>query len=77
MKLRKLFIGMLLVALIGSPQVKVMASGSQLADNVSGSAQITPFGEVTEWCYRKVDGKLQKRLWSRTYGVWRTNWMWV
>jgi hypothetical protein len=33
--------------------------------------------EQTEWRYRVVDGKLQKRLWSITYGIWLTDWEWV
>ncbi len=33
--------------------------------------------EETEWHYRVVDGKLQKRLWSITYAKWLTEWEWV
>ena len=33
--------------------------------------------EETVWKYRNVDGKLQKRLWSLTYGKWITEWEWV
>lgn len=33
--------------------------------------------EETEWKYRVVDGKLQKRLWSITYAKWLTDWEWV
>ncbi|WP_143436007.1 hypothetical protein [Intestinibacillus massiliensis] len=31
--------------------------------------------EETEWKYRIVNGVYQKRLWSITYGVWRTDWI--
>lgn len=31
----------------------------------------------TEWRYRVVDDKLQKRLWSLTWGKWLTDWEWV
>ena len=27
------------------------------------------------WYTRVYNGKLQKRLWSRTYGVWLTDWI--
>lgn len=27
------------------------------------------------WYTRTYNGKLQKRLWSRTYGVWLTDWI--
>lgn len=33
--------------------------------------------EETEWKYRVVDGKLQKRLWSITQNKWLTDWEWV
>lgn len=33
--------------------------------------------EQKEWLYRVVDGKLQKRLWSITWGKWLTEWEWV
>ncbi|WP_156778670.1 hypothetical protein [Clostridium formicaceticum] len=33
--------------------------------------------EETEWRYRVVDGRLQKRLWSITYNKWLTDWEWV
>ncbi len=31
--------------------------------------------EETKWYYRTVNGVLQKRLWSVTYGRWLTDWM--
>ncbi|HBF65421.1 MAG TPA: hypothetical protein DDW34_06350 [Clostridium sp.] len=38
---------------------------------------IRPMAEQTEWMYRAVDGRLQRRLWSLTYGKWLTEWEWV
>lgn len=35
------------------------------------------YAEQTEWRYRVVDGKPQKRLWSITYGIWLTDWEWL
>lgn len=32
---------------------------------------------VTEWIYRIVDGKEQRRLWSHSYQKWLTDWLWV
>lgn len=32
--------------------------------------------EETEWIYRITDdGLLQRRLWSITYGYWKTDWI--
>lgn len=33
--------------------------------------------EQTVWKYRVVDDKVQKRLWSKTYNKWLTDWEWV
>ena len=33
--------------------------------------------EKTEWRFRVIDGRGQKRLWSLTYGKWLTDWEWV
>lgn len=33
--------------------------------------------EKTEWRYRIVDDRLQKRLWSISEGKWLTDWEWV
>lgn len=33
--------------------------------------------EQVEWKYRYYNGKLQRRLWSYTYGYWKTSWMYV
>lgn len=30
--------------------------------------------EETEWYYRRYDGRIQKRLWSITRGIWLTEW---
>lgn len=39
--------------------------------------EMETYAEQVEWYYRKVDGREQKRLWSRTYGRWITDWIWV
>lgn len=37
---------------------------------------IAPYSEETVWTYRTTeDGKLQKRLWSITHGIWLTDWI--
>ena len=39
--------------------------------------EIKPHAEEVKWYYRDVNGRKQKRLWSRTYGHWITDWIWV
>lgn len=36
---------------------------------------IDPRVDTTTWYTRVYNGKLQKRLWSNTYGVWLTDWI--
>ena len=35
---------------------------------------IVPMAEETMWYYRIYEGRLQKRLWSLTRGIWLTEW---
>ena len=39
------------------------------------NSTVEPRIEELEWVYRVIDGMLEKRLWSNTYGVWRTDWI--
>ena len=42
----------------------------------SDNTIITPQAEEPEWIYRKkADGTYEKRLWSITYGYWKTDWI--
>lgn len=41
----------------------------------TNSSQISPRVEVTKWYYRVKNGVRQKRLWSVTYGYWKTDWI--
>jgi len=55
---------------------------ASVAENIATSnnsqyVSIVPCAEETTWFYRYVDGKLQKRLWSNTYGKWLTDWEWA
>lgn len=45
-------------------------------DTVLESSTISPRKDETEWAFRinPDTGVLEKRLWSITYGVWRTEW---
>lgn len=39
------------------------------------SSEIQPLAEETEWIVRNYNGRIQKRLWSITYGKWLTDWI--
>ena len=54
--------------------IKTMAEIT--AHNTSQNIAIVALGEQSEWHYRLVDGKAQKRLWSISYAKWLTEWEW-
>ena len=47
------------------------------AEPTSSESQATvePRTDEVVWYTRTYNGKLQKRLWSITYGVWLTDWI--
>ena len=51
------------------------APNSIIAYAATGDETASPMSEVTEWYVRIHNGKLQKRLWSVTYGEWLTDWI--
>lgn len=46
-------------------------------ESTSKGSIISPQAEEVAWYFRYVGGGKQKRLWSRTYGHWITDWIWV
>lgn len=44
---------------------------------ISCSVEIQPRLDVQEWKYIYDNGKVYKRLWSQTRGIWLTNWILV
>lgn len=44
-------------------------------DTLAKPGTVAPMAEEVEWCFRKYEGKWQKRLWSITYGRWLTDWI--
>jgi hypothetical protein len=41
------------------------------------SADNSVLAEETQWYYRVIDGRVQRRLWSISYNKWITDWEWV
>ena len=59
--------------------INVMPNASAVAivesaTQESGGA-VSPRTEETTWYVRVYNGKLQRRLWSNTRGIWLTDWM--
>lgn len=57
----------------------MLMSLSVMANDVKGlnveQYELAIRAEQVEWKYRFHEGNLQKRLWSYTYGCWKTPWM--
>ena len=57
----------------------VASAAPAVALNTNGpdgdSSTVSPQAEQTEWVYRIYVGRLQKRLWSYTQGIWLTDWI--
>lgn len=55
------------------------ATGTPEEEEITAAAVIPgdhPNAEETEWYYRITDtGLFQRRLWSLTYGYWKTDWI--
>lgn len=72
MKLKKLLAGMVLAMSLAT--VCIPAMPAQAATPGVGS-EVTPNAEERQWFFRMHNGKLQRRLWSITYGKWLTDWI--
>lgn len=62
-----------LLVLSGIPNY-VHANLNAMSNNTN---EIVTYAEEVKFYYRMVNGREQKRLWSRTYGYWLTAWIWV
>ena len=77
MKFRKLLCTIFVLAAL---MLSFVASAAPVAAPVANDADpdtstVSPRAEETEWYFRIYDGKVQKRLWSYTRGIWLTDWI--
>ncbi len=65
----------IIIALINvMPNASAVAIVESAVTQESGGA-VSPRTEETTWYVRVYNGKLQRRLWSNTRGIWLTDWM--
>ena len=62
------------ILILSNLSINVHASTSIISHS---EKEIKTYSEEVSWYYRKINGKGQKRLWSRTYGYWLTDWIWI
>ena len=72
--MKKKLITTLIVFLLSSCLFPVN-SVAQAALPTSIEDPVVPAAEQTVWYTRVYNGKLQKRLWSITWGEWLTDWI--
>lgn len=73
--MKKIICAILLIAMFLSLSVTALADFSTPSEYTETIEENTR-AEETEWVYRITDdGLLQMRLWSITYGYWKTDWI--
>lgn len=82
MKLKKVFAYLIVGVILSSGSFILSDDSIAYASSantiyVEKTVSISPRAEKTEWKYRMVNGKGQKRLWSITYSKWFTEWEWM
>lgn len=68
----KTYVGMLLlaVAVFASPAVTLVCAAAESTD-------IEVCADIKEWLYKIEDGKMYKRLYNRSTGLWETDWIYL
>lgn len=70
--MKKMFASVLAVMMLACALALPAAAEAPVSD---APAAASPRAEELEWVFRYYNGKYQCRLWSHTYGVWRTDWI--
>ena len=73
-RLLSCMLAFLVAFLVTMPVLAVDPPATELAQAIAGEVHIAG-GEQTQIYFRTVDGVLQFRVWSITYGYWKTDWM--
>lgn len=69
-------IAIIIIALFTFPLAVTATETKVAVDNtVTGGEYETTHMEVTQWYSRVNNGVLEVRLWSVTYGYWKTDWI--
>lgn len=68
----KAFAGITLcaIAILASPCAAITSYASEAGETVS-------YAHIKEWRFKIEDGKLYKRLYNRSTGLWETDWIYV
>ena len=72
--MKKIVTFLLIMQMLCVPAFAAEVSNPQYIDSNTEQTEIQPRVEETQWYYRVNNGVLEKRLWSITYGYWKTDW---
>lgn len=73
---KRIIIAFSLLLTITSISVKpIYAYDNQSTVSSKETTQIQPRQDILEWIYKRFNGKLYKRLWNASKGVWLTDWI--
>ena len=73
--MKKIISFLLAITIVCSFGTVAFADGGSSATGDGTNSIVEPRLEEMEWVYRVYNGNIDKRLWSNTYGVWRTDWI--
>lgn len=75
--MRKIISFLLAMCMVFTLGITAFADGNVSDPGSEPDSVVEPRAEQLEWVFRVINGNLEKRLWSNTYGVWRTDWIYV
>lgn len=71
----RLLLSLVAVFLLSSSAMALESASVNPIEHAQEGTTIEQRAEQTEWFFRYNNGKLQRRLWSKTYGKWLTDWI--
>ena len=74
---KKIIALMLLACMFLLPTTAFAATQAQEVGTKSADDVIQLRAEQISYYYRVVNGRVQFRIWSATYGYWLTDWAWA
>ena len=75
--MKKKLLALMIVSIMSLPLTATAMATEAVAEEpncVTAEQEILPHSEILDVWFRNYNGRLQYRIWSVTFGVWRTEW---